>query len=611
MFVEKAEKNMESIMENNKTKKYVDTALIFVILYTFISRFIYPNLDPPTMADFGLAWSDEAINIHDARIRVLKGAWMIDNTHSFLYGPIYSYIHYICFLIFGKVSTFTMRFPEMLMGTVSIAIFYFTLRKKLIKKVVILLTAALAANYGFTMLNRIALHESTMLLWTFLTLLLVANLEKHKLIPVLLGLMPVMVYFTKASGLQLLASIPIFLIIRYICCSEKSIRNTYKNTLFVYGISFLVSSSILAYLVIGQNYEDYFYRNFLHKAAPLVMQTFMTAPFINIIKLPFSRFFITMPLISVLFFMGLGYFLSSYHKLKKWDDLILYSVISIMVGFSIVSIEEIQPLRLMGFFTPFIFVIVAFFLEHISGKNESEKQVGVKNRLVTIILGGAFFYISYCCTAVLIRTFSPNKGLIPFSLHYKLFDLFAENLIYLPHIRAIIGGSIVVLSVIVLYFYMRYWRIVLNFIAGNRYKLLAASIIIGIFQTSVQLYQANDSIYQASIRLKTLVQPGSVILGNSANVLALDSGIYPLWWTSSARYGNYDIEKLEKWDIDYILLSLPEEYERGNSIFKSPTEFVRLNTGTFLDQFDEEVARFEIYTWLKQPWLYGLYKKKE
>ena len=95
-------------------------ALLFaIVVVAVILRGLFPTADAPWHAPVGITWHDEGPWVHNARNRVLFGAWSLDRWNPMYLTPVFTGLEYASFAAFG-VGTWQARLVSEGMGTISV-----------------------------------------------------------------------------------------------------------------------------------------------------------------------------------------------------------------------------------------------------------------------------------------------------------------------------------------------------------------------------------------------------------------------------------------------------------------------------------------------------------
>ena len=174
--------------------------LLAVLALAVLLRSAFPTADPPWHATVGITWHDEGPWVHNARNRVLFGAWTLDRWNPMYLAPVFTGLEYASFSAFG-VGTWQARLVSEAMGTASVLLLALGVAAIGGRRAGLAAAALLATNYVYVMWNRAALMEATM------TALIVAAWAAYALAGArraswgaLAGAAAVLAFFAKAAA---------------------------------------------------------------------------------------------------------------------------------------------------------------------------------------------------------------------------------------------------------------------------------------------------------------------------------------------------------------------------------------------------------------------------
>src|SRR5436190_9174608 len=75
--------------------------LIAILLLGALLRTLFPAADPPWNPSVGVVWHDEGAWVHNARNKVLFGAWSFDAWNPMFLAPVFTGLEYGAFELFG------------------------------------------------------------------------------------------------------------------------------------------------------------------------------------------------------------------------------------------------------------------------------------------------------------------------------------------------------------------------------------------------------------------------------------------------------------------------------------------------------------------------------
>ena len=192
-------------MPDGAGRRYL-AALLIVLAGAALLRGVWLTADPPTRPPEGIVWHDEGAWVHNARNRVLWGAWRVDNWNPVFINPVFTALEYVAFRAFG-VGTWQARTVPAASGLFAIACLAGGLAAAGGRRAALVGAILLATNYVFVMWNRAALMESTMTAFIVAAWAAYAAAERRPVMGLLAGVAAVLAWFTKAAAAFFVAAI--------------------------------------------------------------------------------------------------------------------------------------------------------------------------------------------------------------------------------------------------------------------------------------------------------------------------------------------------------------------------------------------------------------------
>jgi len=78
--------------------------LLIVLAAAAALRGVWLTADPPSQTTVGIVWHDEGPWVHNARNRVLWGAWRTDQWNPVFLAPVFTGLEYGAFRAFGGIN---------------------------------------------------------------------------------------------------------------------------------------------------------------------------------------------------------------------------------------------------------------------------------------------------------------------------------------------------------------------------------------------------------------------------------------------------------------------------------------------------------------------------
>ncbi len=135
--------------------------LLALILAAAAVRGVYPAADPPWTTTVGVVWHDEGAWVHNARNKVLFGAWTQDAWNPMYIAPVFTALQYAAFEVFG-VGVRQARLVSALCGVASVWLLAAGVARIAGRRSGLIAGGLLATNYVYVMWNRAALMEGPM-----------------------------------------------------------------------------------------------------------------------------------------------------------------------------------------------------------------------------------------------------------------------------------------------------------------------------------------------------------------------------------------------------------------------------------------------------------------
>ena len=182
------------------TKRAFVLAVMLSLCGGGLLRTVWLRADPPVGRDgVDIVWHDEGAWVHNARNRVLWGAWRTDNWNPVFIAPVFTALEYASFEAFG-VGTWQARAVPVASGLVAIAFLMVGLHALAGRRAAAIGGVMLATNYVFVMWNRAALMESTMTAFMVVAWACYARAGRHPAWAAAAGAAAVLAFFTKAAA---------------------------------------------------------------------------------------------------------------------------------------------------------------------------------------------------------------------------------------------------------------------------------------------------------------------------------------------------------------------------------------------------------------------------
>lgn len=170
-----------------------------LVLLALTLRALFPLADPPWQSPIGITWHDEGVWAHNARNKVLFGAWRIDEWNPMFVSPVFTGLEFVSFSLFG-VGLWQARLVSIAAGTAATVAVALGLRATASPAVALVGGLLLAVNFTWVMYSRVALLEATMIAALAGSWACYARAERGRTWAAAAALLALVAFFTKASA---------------------------------------------------------------------------------------------------------------------------------------------------------------------------------------------------------------------------------------------------------------------------------------------------------------------------------------------------------------------------------------------------------------------------
>lgn len=188
-------------------RRFLAGLSIVLVLATAL-RAAYPTADPPWQTSVGITWHDEGAWVHNARNKVLWGAWSTDRWNPMYLTPVFSALEYAAFEALG-VGQWQARTVSAGMGLLAIVFVAFGAAACANRRAGLVAAALFASNYAWVQWNRAALMEATMVAFIAISWSAYALAGRRPVWGAAAGIAAVLAFFTKAAAAFYVAAIGI------------------------------------------------------------------------------------------------------------------------------------------------------------------------------------------------------------------------------------------------------------------------------------------------------------------------------------------------------------------------------------------------------------------
>jgi 4-amino-4-deoxy-L-arabinose transferase-like glycosyltransferase len=409
-------KNKKQIVpEIKKDQVFIDQLLKGPSLYIFLGvilllgiylRFSHLSADPPP----DLSWSqgpytDEGAIAINARNKVLWGEWKMDDFFRMGISSLLSFSYFFIFKLAG-IGFIQIRILPVLLSLGTILLVFFQLKREGSSKAAIFSFFFLAISYIYVMHNRLAMEETSLLFFLFLSLFFV-QLGKHKKAYFILGgvVFALAVLFVKISGFFFFPVI-IFEILRWawIEKADKSLmahgeggKKKIIPSLFYFG-SGIVAGVIIWLILVLLPYKDavigYMKAGTFKSLAGSAEN--LGAYLRNLLTLGISdKLFPRVFFIFCMSFLYILYWIKNIGaKIKTKASLEFVCVLWIIMGILFLSYPNYHPIRYQLILVPPMCILAGFFVEKIMDAQKI-KLSGKLNPLSLVLQFGILVVFIY------------------------------------------------------------------------------------------------------------------------------------------------------------------------------------------------------------------------
>ncbi|HEX6462932.1 MAG TPA: glycosyltransferase family 39 protein, partial [Vicinamibacterales bacterium] len=228
------------------------TILATILVGSALLRCIYPTADPPWRASVGVVWHDEGAWTHNARNKVLFGAWRQDNWNPVYIAPVFTALEYESFELFG-VGLRQARLVSQIAGIASVLLLALGLRRIRTPQAALVGGALAATNYVYVMYGRAAIMEGLMTALIVASWYCSARAEREPRFGALAGVMAALAFFTKAAAAFYVGALGLVVVVRLISARDRAAIWTLA------GI--VVSFAVISALFVLPHWVDYQFYN--------------------------------------------------------------------------------------------------------------------------------------------------------------------------------------------------------------------------------------------------------------------------------------------------------------------------------------------------------------
>ncbi|HJR58833.1 MAG TPA: glycosyltransferase family 39 protein [Vicinamibacterales bacterium] len=519
-------------MSDRVGRSFVATLLIAFAAAAAL-RCAWLTADPPAHPAVGIMWHDEGAWVHNARNRVLWGAWRADEWNPVFVAPAFTALEYAAFRTFG-IGTWQARTVPVASGLLAVALLAAGLAALGGRRAALIGASLLATNYVYVMWNRAALMESTMTAFIVASWAAYAFAERRPALGLLAGTAVVFAWFTKASAAFFVAALVLDAVAtlvqsrwewpRRVVGFAKPSRSAVRAARWTLTGVAATGAVILVAFVLPYWSEYQFYNwqmSVTRKPSYTLRSLIDRASWLPIVHDYFTR----MWLVTSVAALGLTTIVLTWRTARPGERLL---VLWVLLGLAELVVHDAGNERRYVMFIPALVALTALVLGKTGPIGAPTGDLGRFSRWIALPL-------------VLLLAYLVAGSLVRLALLGEI-----GRGVRLSAAMAVIAGGLI---------FWR-WRSVCEWLSRQRITAGAAAALtaIAIAGDLTQYWQwalgRTYENHQASIELGRVLPPGTLVHGKLANGLSLENRIRPIF--VGRGFGNYD-DRTTRDDVRYIL----------------------------------------------------------
>jgi 4-amino-4-deoxy-L-arabinose transferase-like glycosyltransferase len=518
--------------------------LAAILLLALALRGVFPAADPPWRSTVGVVWHDEGAWTHNARNKVLYGAWVQDQWNPVYIAPVFTGLEYLSFEAFG-VGLRQARLVSQAAGLISVLLLALGIRRIAGHAAGLYAGALLATNYVYVMYDRAALMEALMTALIVASWYCVARAERQPRWGAAAGLFAVLAFFTKAAAVAYVGALGLVALLDLLPVDRLPKGRSYlRNASSLWVLAGLaVSFGAIGACFVLPHWRDYQFYNWEMSVtrkpsySPFWLMTRVT--WFPILHDTFSRMWGALCLGLV----GAWATLLRWRRAGTGERLLL---LWLAVGILELLVHDVSNERRFVFLIPALVALASLVLARGTLLGEDARSLP---RAWVVLAAPVIFYCAYVIVGALVRV-------------YYLDEVYAGVL--KKPVRVSAAAAVLLTAVI-----LAAWPRVVQLLAWRWVPRIAAgATILAVLWNTGQFadWAARRTYknYQASIDVGRALPAGTLVQGKLANGLALENRIRPIF--IGHGFGNYTDRKA-RWDVRYILTYTdPEIGHEGDQI---------------------------------------------
>jgi hypothetical protein len=521
-------------------------------------RGFFPAADPPWATTVGIVWHDEGAWVHNARNKVLFGAWTQDAWNPMYIAPVFTALEFASFKALG-VGVRQARLVSELCGVLSVWLMALGVARIAGRRAGLIAGALLATNYVYVMWNRAALMEGPMVAFMAASWYCYARAQSRAGWGVGAAVCALLAFFTKASAAFFVATLALDALLAVVLWrtghdvgtdfGRPVVAATYRKGEYprfagVTLAALVVGGALALALFVLPNWTDYRFYNWqmsvTRKPSYTVRALLDRLTWFPILHDLFTRSW---------FVLAIG-LTSALGMLARWRALLPAERLLLLwlgLGATELILHDVGNERRFIFFIPALVATTALAL----GRDRVLLPgIEAVTRRRALLAAPAVLYVAYVVAGALVR--------LGFLYEVR------------PNVR--LAAALAVAFTALLY---ATWPRIPRALAKGPWSAPAALAVAALVSTGqiVQFAQwaagRTYKNYAASLELGRALPPGTLVHGKLANGLSLENRIRPIF--VGRGFGNYEDRKRRD-DVRYILTyvapSLGYESQAGNPVIQ-------------------------------------------
>ena len=513
---------IESI-DDRVRRRYV-VAFLAIAIIALGLRLIFPAADPPWNPSVGVVWHDEGAWVHNARNKVLFGAWSLDAWNPMFVAPVFTALEYGAFELFG-VGVRQARLVSELTGFASVLFLAWGVTRVGGRPAGLAAGALLATNYVYVMYDRAATMEASMVAFMVASWYCYVRAQERPHWAWLAGAGALLAFFTKASAAFFVAALGLEALLAWLNLTGRETPAA-RRAGFLTLLSLVVWGGLALALFVLPHWTDYRFYNWqmsvTRKPAYDARSLLDRVTWFPILHDIFTRMWFTV-VVGVAAAVGL---LASWRHASPPERLLGWWL---AIGTAELILHDVGNERRFLIFVPALVGLAALAL--VRDRVLLPGAVAMLPRRIALVALPLVFFALYVVMGPLVR----------------LLHLYEVG----PNVR--LAAGLAALATATIY---ASWPSVPRWCARTPWTARAGMLVVGLVVLG-QLAQfvqwaAGRSYknYEASLELGRVLPPGTLVHGKLANGLALENRIKPIF--VGRGFGNYEDRKTRD-DVRYIL----------------------------------------------------------